>query len=320
MHAADDMEGNRKCQELPTAIPGTDCELRSFPMVTRELTAQKLLVESQLRLITQFEDRDAARTQQLETSAQELQRKNGEIAGYLSVISAQRWEKEVILREVYHRVKNNLQVVESLLRMKSASLADTTARGAIETSMQRIRVMGMVHEHLYQTPDLGGVSLAAYLRGLINVAIAARPREPDEVKFDLDVEEIPLALDVAIPFGLLMNELLSNCLEHGFPKGRAGKIDVIVRRTANGVRMVVNDNGIGLPNGFDPVKRTTMGLKLAAGLAHQLGGTLKFASSNGCQVQADFTRMAGQVKSESHGIGQRMAVGTQPQLPFQYQA
>ena len=150
-------------------------------MVTRELTAQKLLVESQLRLITQFEDRDAARTQQLETSAQELQRKNGEIAGYLSVISAQRWEKEVILREVYHRVKNNLQVVESLLRMKSASLADTTARGAIETSMQRIRVMGMVHENLYQTPDLGGVSLAAYLRGLINVAIAARPGQHDFV-------------------------------------------------------------------------------------------------------------------------------------------
>jgi two-component sensor histidine kinase len=320
MHATDNVAGNRECQKLPIAIPSTDRELRSFPMVTRELAAQKLIVKSQLRLITQFEDRDAARTQQLEASTQELQRKNGEIAGFLSVISAQRWEKQAILREVYHRVKNNLQVVESLLKMKSRSLTDTTARAAIDTSMQRIRVMGMVHEHLYQTPDLGGVSLAAYLRGLVNVAIAAHPRKPNEVQFDLDVEEVPLALDVAIPFGLLMNELLSNCLEHGFPKGNAGTVHVTVRRTANGVRMVVNDNGIGLPNGFDPVKCTTMGLKLAAGLAHQLGGTLKFASSSGCQVQADFTRLAGHLKSESHGIGQRMVAAKHLLLPIGQQA
>jgi len=316
MTTANDMAGNCNCQELLTASRCIDCKFLSFPLVTRELTAQKLLVESQLRLINQLEERDTATTQQLETNAQELQRKNEQIAGYLSVISAQRWEKEVILREVYHRVKNNLQVVESLFKMTSRSLADTTARGAIEHSMQRIRVMGMVHEHLYQTPDLGGVSLDAYLRGLIDVAVAAHPRKPDEVQFELDVEEIPLALDVAIPFGLLMNELLSNCLGHGFPKGSAGKIHITVRRRANGVRMVVNDNGIGLPDGFDPVKCTTMGLKLAAGLAHQLGGTLKFASSNGCQVQVDFTHMAGQLKSESHGIGQRMVAAKHPLLPI----
>jgi two-component sensor histidine kinase len=211
-------------------------------------------------------------------------------------------------------------VVESLLKMKSRSLADATAREAIDTSMQRIRVMGMVHEHLYQTPDLGGVSLAAYLRGLVNVAIAAHPRLPDAVQFELDVEEVPLALDVAIPFGLLMNELLSNCLEHGFPNGGAGKVHITLRRAANGIRMVVNDNGIGLPNGFDPAKCKSMGLKLAGGLAHQLGGTLKFASIIGCQVQAEFTHLAGRLKSESHGIGQRMEAAKHPLLTIEQQA
>jgi len=210
------------------------------------------------------------------------------------------------------------------LNLRNVTYVDRNGEQALRTiyaaTRATFRVMGMVHEHLYQTPDLGGVSLVAYLRGLVNVATAAHPREQDEVKFELDVEEVPLALDIAIPFGLLMNELLSNCLEHGFPKGRAGRVHVIVQRTANGVRMAVNDNGVGLPHGFDSAKCTAMGLKLAAGLAHQLGGTLEFASSGGCQVHADFTRMAGQLKSKSHGIGQRMVGANHPLLPFEHQA
>jgi len=320
MHATNDLAGNCTCLEHPTAGLCMDCELRSVPMVTRELTAQRLLVESQLSLITQFEARDAARTRQLETGAQEVLRKDEQIAGYLSVISAQRREKEVILREVYHRVKNNLQVIESLLKMQSRSLTEATAKGAIDTSVQRIRVMGMVHEHLYQMPDLGGVSLAAYMRGLIDVALEAHSMEPGEVQFELDVEEIPLALDVAITFGLLVKELLSNCLDHGFPRGGAGRVHVTARHMANGVRLVVRDNGIGLPDGFDPVKCTTMGLKLITSLAHKLGGTLKFTSSNGCHVQADFTHLAGQLNSESHGIGQRMVAAKHPLRPMQNEA
>jgi two-component sensor histidine kinase len=320
MNAAIDMPGDRKRQVSRAAICNADGDMRSLPTVTPELAAQKLVVESQLKLISQFEDREAERMRQLETTAQELKRKDEEIVRLLSVILTQRREKEVILREVYHRVKNNLQVVESLLKMKSRSLADTTARDAIDTSLRRIRVMGMVHEHLYQTPDLGGVSLVAYLRGLVDSAVAAQPEKVRKPKFELDVEEVPLALDVAIPFGLLMNELLSNCLQHGLPRESAGEIHISLRRTSNGVHMVVNDNGIGLPEGFNPARSTTMGLKLASGLAHQLGGTLKFASSDGCQVQADFTRLAAQVKEESRGTGQRMAPGTHPPLSLQSQA
>jgi two-component sensor histidine kinase len=223
------------------------------------------------------------------------------------VIVNDRREKKVLLREVYHRVKNNLQVVESLLKMKLRSLSEATARAAIETSIMRVHVMAMVHERLYQMPDLGDVSLIAYIRDLIGVAIAAHSEIPGRVELELDVEEIPLALDVAIPFGLLMNELISNCLEHGLPNGGAGKIHVSVRRTANGVRVVVKDNGIGLPEGFDAARSTSMGLTLAASLAHQLGGTLEFTSGHGCQVQAHLMRLSEQVKPEHRGIAQKLA-------------
>jgi two-component sensor histidine kinase len=320
MNATNDKASNIKCKVLLTAIRNSDGGSQGVEEAASDAGTRKLLVESQLRVISELESRNAERTRQLEASAQELERKNGEIAKYLNVISTQRREKEVILREVHHRVKNNLQVVESMLKMKWRSLSDATAREAFETAILRIHAMAMVHDRVYQMPDLGGVSLIAYVHDLISGAIATHCQEADQVKVELDLEEVPLALDAVVPFGLLMNELLSNCLEHGLAKISAGSIHVSVRRIANGVRLVVKDNGAGFPNGFDPAKSTSMGLNLAASWARQLGGTLEFASSRGCKVQADFTRLAGQVKTECHGVGQGMAAGTQPLLPNQYQA
>jgi two-component sensor histidine kinase len=285
-----------------------------------DAAAQKLHVESQLRVISELESRDAERTLQLEASAQELERKDGEAAKYLSVISTQRREKEVILREVHHRVKNNLQVVESMLRMKWRTLSDASAQEAFATAILRIHAMAMAHDRIYQMPDLSGVSLTAYVRELVSGAIAVHCQEADQVKLELDVEEVSLAVDAVVPFGLLMNELLSNCLEHGLANMTAGSIHVSVRRAANGVRLVVQDNGTGLPEGFDLAKSTSMGLNLAASWARQLGGTLEFTSSRGCKVQADFTRLAGQVKTECLGVGQGMAAGAKALLPSQYQA
>jgi len=207
-----------------------------------------------------------------------------------------------------------------MLKMKWRSLSDATAREAFEAAILRIHAMAVAHDRIYQMPALGGVSLTAYVRDLISGAIATHCQEVDQVKVELDVEEVPLALDAVVPFGLLMNELLSNCLEHGLAKITAGSIHVSVRRMANGVRLVVKDNGAGLPKGFDPAKSTSMGLNLAASWARQLGGTLEFTSSRGCKAQADFTRLAGQLKTECKGVGQGMMAGAQALLPSQYQA
>ncbi|MGA2086310.1 MAG: PAS domain S-box protein, partial [Terracidiphilus sp.] len=225
-----------------------------FTRVLHDLTCHKR-AEDHLRetnriqgeSAAELERRVAERTLQLEATVEELRRKNDEIEAFAGVVSQNLKEKEVLLREVYHRVKNNLQVVQSLLKLRARSLSDGDARNAIETSVQRVHVMAMVHERLYRMPDLTGLSLTAYLRDLAQGAIASHSERPDQIEFEMDAVEIPLTLDLAVPFGLLANELISNCLKHGLPHGRAGKIRVSVARIPGAVRFIVEDNGAGLP-------------------------------------------------------------------------
>jgi PAS domain S-box-containing protein len=139
-------------------------------------------------------------------------------------------EKEVLLREIYHRVKNNLQVTQSLLKMQARSLPLNETRAAIEATVQRVHAMALVHERLYKMEDLARLSLADYLRDLFRGAVASSSVQPDQIELCLDVEEIPLCLDLAIPFGLLANELISNSMKHGFPDRRAGKIAISITR------------------------------------------------------------------------------------------
>jgi PAS domain S-box-containing protein len=281
-----------------TAIHGPEGELRGFAKVTRDMTAQKELEDAQAQLALDLDHRVRERTIQLEASVAELKAKNDEIESLAAMVSHDLREKEVLLREVYHRVKNNLQVVQSLLKMGARLLRSDDGRQAIETAVQRVYVMAMVHEHLYQMPDLSGLTLATYLRDVVEGAIAANSEQPDQVQVQLESDEIPVPLDFAIPIGLLANELVSNCLKHGLPHGRRGRITISARRIPGAVRLVVHDDGAGLPEGFDAAKCTSMGLKLAASLAHQLGGRLEFTSCSGCRVQADLTRLS----SENDGL------------------
>jgi PAS domain S-box-containing protein len=200
-------------------------------------------------------------------------------------------EKEVLLREVYHRVKNNLQVIQSLLKMRARSLPAGETRMAIDTTVQRVHAMALVHERLYQVEDLARVSLSGYLRDLFDGVVASSSRQPGQVHLELDAEEIQLTLDGAIPFGLLINELLSNNFKHAFPGNRQGTISVLIHRQAGAVHMVIQDDGVGLPENFNAAACTSMGMKLAASLAHQLGGKLTFTSDNGCRVETNLSRL-----------------------------
>ncbi len=200
-------------------------------------------------------------------------------------------EKEVLLGEIHHRVKNNLQVVQSLVRMSSRMLPAGEARAAAETTVQRIHAMALVHERLYKMKDLATLSLAGYLRDLFNGVVVSNSAPQGQIQLRLEIEEIPLTLDHAIPFGLLTNELMANCLKHGFPEGRKGTIQVALHRIDGVVRLAVSDDGVGLPEPFDPAACSSMGLKLAVSLAHQLGGSLKFTNGNGCRVEADLKRL-----------------------------
>jgi two-component sensor histidine kinase len=151
--------------------------------------------------------------------------------------------------------------------------------------------MALLHERLYQTPDLTGLPLSNYVRDLFRDATASNSLEPGQIQLALDSDDIPLNIEFGVPFGLLMNELICNSLKHAFPDGRKGTISVSVHRVPNGVHIAVEDDGRGLPQNFDPTASPSMGLKLAASLARQLGGKLEFSNRIGCCVTADLTRM-----------------------------
>ncbi|HEY1902943.1 MAG TPA: sensor histidine kinase [Terracidiphilus sp.] len=241
-----------------------------------------------------LEKRVAERTRQLEATVSELRARNEEVEALVAMVSHDLSEKEVLLREVYHRVKNNLQVVQSLLKMGARTLRSNDGRQAIKTAVERVHVMAMVHERLYQMPDLAGLMLSDYLRDVVEGAIASNSENPERIRLQLDVDDIPVPLDSAIPMGLLTNELVSNCLKHGIASRGHGEISIVARKVPGAVRFVVRDDGPGLPEKFDVTKCTSMGLKLAANLALQLGGRLTFTSSNGCHVQANLTRLCPQ--------------------------
>lgn len=194
-------------------------------------------------------------------------------------------EKETLLKEVYHRIKNNLQVVQSLLNIQSRSVQDANARTALQDMAQRVRSMALVHEQLYQAPNLSAIPLKKYVEDLVRQIATGSARALDEIRVEVQAPpQLDLGMDAAIPLGLLLTELLSNSFKHGFPDGRQGRIVVRFDPEPHGVRVCVSDDGVGLPPGFDPDAVHSMGLQLASSLATQLGGRLHFESGPGTTV------------------------------------
>jgi PAS domain S-box-containing protein len=283
IRVARDMTGHKQMEDAQARLTA-GLEVR-----VRDRTLQ--MEDAQARLAAELEDRVQERTLQLEANMEQLRRRNADVEASAQIAARELKEKEVLLREIHHRVKNNLQVVQSLLKMEVRTLPPSEARAAIESMILRVRAMAVVHEKLCQMSGLANLSVANYLREIFDGAIASYSMQSSQIEFAMDAEDILLNLDRAIPFGLLANELISNCLKHGFPAGRKGTISVSIHRVAGAVRMVVQDNGIGLPMDFDAGACKSMGLKLVESLAHQLGGALAFTSRQGCHVQGDLTRL-----------------------------
>ena len=188
-------------------------------------------------------------------------------------------EKELLLREVYHRVKNNLQVIRSLLNLQARSLPEGPARHAMMETGARIRAMALVHEKLYQSGNLSHISVRDFARELIDQIRESSGLGLKGIRIENDIADVGMGLDTAIPVGLLINELVSNCAKHAFPAGRSGRIRVTLDECGSDVKLSVEDEGIGLPAGFDVNRARSMGLRLAVALARQLGGVLECGST-----------------------------------------
>ena len=198
-------------------------------------------------------------------------------------------EKEVLLKEVHHRVKNNLQVVSSLLNLQSAKISDPGTKDILRESQNRVRTMALIHEKLYQSTDLAQIDFSSYLKSLVNYLAQSYRGKSDKVAIQVDAQNVMLDIDTALPCGLIVNELVSNSLKYAFPDDRPGHIKLTCHQTSGkNFTLTISDDGIGLPAGFDITKNPSLGLKLVISLVNQLEGKLDLYRDPGTTFQVSF--------------------------------
>lgn len=198
-------------------------------------------------------------------------------------------EKETLLKEVHHRVKNNLQVIASLLRLQSRYLQDEQSRAMFEESQNRVHSISLVHEMLYRTADLSRVDFGEYLRTLTTHLCDGWKATGRAIELSVDAAGVHLTVDTAIPCGLIVNELVTNALKHAFPDTTAGSIRITAAHEPPGwLKVVVQDNGIGLPENLNLRRSGSLGLELVNSLVRQLHATLEVRRDAGTAFNIQF--------------------------------
>ncbi|MBD2596433.1 PAS domain S-box protein [Nostoc spongiaeforme FACHB-130] len=206
-------------------------------------------------------------------------------------IQASLLEKEVLLKEIYHRVKNNLQVISSLLNLQSDYIQDQEDMYVFQKSQQRIESMALVHEKMYQSPDLARIDFSEYIQDLVASLFSSYEINAGAISLRFNVEhQVLLGLDLAIPCGLIVHELVSNSLKYGFPNGRNGEIYVGIREDLDQqFTIFVSDNGVGLPPNFNFQNTASLGWQLVEALTQQISGTIKINNHTGVEFQITFS-------------------------------
>ncbi|MBC7696366.1 MAG: hypothetical protein H7141_13070 [Burkholderiales bacterium] len=197
-------------------------------------------------------------------------------------------EKEQLLKEIHHRVKNNMQIISSLLNLQSDNIVDEKVLGLLRESRNRINSMALVHEMLYKSSDLSKIPLKDYIESLSDSVLNSYAVPDSEIEFCCEIEtDIYFDIDRMIPIGLILNEVISNSLKYGFPE-KKGRIFVGLKSLNNSYTLTINDNGKGLKDGFDLDKDSHLGMQLVCMLAEQLDGKLKLESRNGVNYSVSF--------------------------------
>ena len=202
-------------------------------------------------------------------------------------------ERDVLLQEIHHRVKNNLQIISSLINMQVRRLQQGTARTALKECKTRVDTISLIHEKLYQSRDFANVAFPDYARSLANTVLHVSEAS-SRVGLQHHVESVALPVGKAIPCGLILNELITNSLKHAFPEPRTGTIEVRLQRLPDGqLELQVRDDGIGMSNPEINAPRSSIGLQLVATLAEQLGGKVSIVVDNGTTVSVRFPLQLG---------------------------
>jgi two-component sensor histidine kinase len=202
-------------------------------------------------------------------------------------------EKEALLKEVHHRVKNNLQFINSLLSLQAGQIKEVVVADAFAECQNRVRAMAMVHENLYRSSDLAYVRFAGHVERLCNHLFRSYNVNPERIALNIEVGDATLDLDRSVRCGLIINELVTNAIKHGFPNDRSGRITVLLDAGPDQwYTLVVSDDGVGPPPDFELGRSESLGLQLVADLTEQLGGALTFHRNAGAAFTIRFQAAA----------------------------
>ncbi|MBI5679966.1 MAG: PAS domain S-box protein [Methanobacterium sp.] len=199
-------------------------------------------------------------------------------------------EKEVLLKEIHHRVKNNLQIISSLLNLQSASLDDKDSFEVFKESQNRIKSMALIHEKLYQSRDLARIDFAEYIKSLVYYLFQSYSVDLNVIKPILNVEDILFDIDISIPCGLIINEIISNSLKYAFPDGKTGEIIIDLHLYGKKAILTVSDTGIGLPEHISLQNTETLGLRLIDTLVSQIDGKIELDKTKGTSFKIEFIK------------------------------
>lgn len=199
-------------------------------------------------------------------------------------------EKEILLRELHHRTRNNMSVIDALLQMQADDIGDARLQNAYREIRHRIQSMALVHQKLYEAGDLSRLNLKEYIADLAELLLQSYSRAPGQVGYVDDMEAVFTQIDTALPCGLIVTELISNALKHAFPNGNAGQIRIGLRRAETGeIHLCVSDNGVGMPPGFDLDRDAGLGLQTVSVLAQsQLRGRIHLETAQGVACRLSF--------------------------------
>ena len=285
--------------QFPVLLPSYNAGLRSFmsvPLLDRDTVIGVLHIRSK--------DRGVYTHRHLNL----LERIGNQIAGAIAnsqLYAEQRVaeerirtsldEKEVLLKEVHHRVKNNLQVISSLLNLQSRNFDDERARDILMQSRGRVRAMALIHEQLYQSNDLTRIPFGVYIQKLTGDLYRTYQVDSNHVTVTITAGDLLVGIDTAIPCGLIINELVSNSLKHAFPAGVPGEILIALEvDKERNFTLTVSDNGVGIPHALDLRNPESLGMQLVSSLVDQLGATVEIDRSSGTRITITFMQAKGE--------------------------
>ncbi|PKL73174.1 MAG: diguanylate cyclase, partial [Methanobacteriales archaeon HGW-Methanobacteriales-2] len=197
-------------------------------------------------------------------------------------------EKEMLLREIHHRVKNNLMIISSLLNLQSRYITDKEVLDVFKDSQNRARSMALIHDRLYQSSHLKRINIGDYILTLASDLFRIYAIAQDRVELNFDLEDVMIDINTMIPLGLIVNELLSNCLKHAFPNDRSGRIDIAFQGENEHYQLTVADDGVGFPENLDYRNTKSLGLRLVNILTDQIDGKMELKQDKGTQFTIEF--------------------------------